>query len=197
MSGNYLRALFLVCGLWLVPVYANNDFNNVDLTDAVCCKNLALPDSKGTPRQLTEFKGKVVAVVFGFTSCPDVCPTTLYELSQSMKQLGEQSKDVQVIFVTLDPSRDTNKVLSQYVSAFHPTFIALRGSIRETVSAVHHFRVFFKKIPGKTAQTYSIDHSVGVYLFDRTGKPRIYARSAEAKTLIPDLKRLLSEKVPG
>lgn len=150
-----------------------------------------------TPRQLSEFKGKVIVVVFGFTHCPDVCPTTLYELSLSMKQLEEQSKDVQVIFVTLDPHRDTNKILSKYVTAFHPTFIALRGSARETVSAVRDFRVFFKKVPGKTAQTYSIDHSVGVYLFDRTGKPRIYARSAEAKTLVPDLKRLLSEKVPG
>lgn len=192
------RLLALAALLWCAslsgPAYANSNSGNLDLTDASCCATLSLPDTLGERRQLGEFEGKVVIVSFGFMHCPDVCPTTLSELAQSVEMLKGEGKDVQVLFVTFDPVRDTRLGLSQYVSAFHPSFIALRGSPEETKKVTQDFRVLYKEVPDEKSKSYSIEHTVGVYLFDRTGKARVYARSADAKTLLPEIKRLLAMK---
>lgn len=190
------RLLTLVVLFWgsslFGPVYAGPDSGNLDLTGASCCVTLSMTDTQGAPRHLTEFAGKVVIVSFGFTHCPDVCPTTLSELAQSVEVLEKEGKDVQVLFVTLDPIRDTSALLSRYVTAFHPSFIALRGSPEETKEVTLDFRVLYREVPDQKSKGYSIEHSVGVYLFDKTGKARVYARSADPKTLLPEIKRLLA-----
>lgn len=190
------KMLVLACLLgssfFSVGGHAATGFGNMDLTEATCCTTLSLPDTSGKYRQLSEFQGKVVIVSFGFTQCPDVCPTTLSELSQSVELLKEKGKDVQVIFVTLDPSRDTRTVLSQYVSAFNPSFIALRGSPEETTKTAQDFRVLYKKVNDSKSDNYSIEHTVGVYLFDTASKVRLYARSADSTTLLPEIKKLLA-----
>lgn len=188
-----LAALFC-CATLFAPAYGNSNSGNLDLKDASCCATLSLPDTLGERRRLGEFKGKVVIVSFGFMHCPDVCPTTLSELALSVEMLKEEGKDVQVLFVTFDPVRDTRLGLSQYVSAFHPSFIALRGSPEETKKVTQDFRVLYKEVPDEKTTSYSIEHTVGVYLFDRTGKARIYARSADPKALLPEIKRLLAMK---
>lgn len=187
-------AVLFWCASLSGPAYANPNSGNLDLTGAACCATLSLPDTRGERRQLDEFEGKVVIVSFGFMHCPDVCPTTLSELALSVEMLKKEGRDVQVLFVTFDPVRDTRLGLSQYVSAFHPSFIALRGSPEETKKVTQDFRVLYKEVPDEKTKSYSIEHTVGVYLFDRTGKARIYARSADPETLLPEIKRLLAMK---
>lgn len=196
-TGKFVHLAGLLCLSTFMQANAaqsGSGFDNVDLTATSCCSSLSLQDVHGVRRQLNDFRGKVVVIAFGFTNCPDVCPTTLHELAQSMTLLKEQSKEVQVLFVTLDPARDSAKLLSQYVPAFDPSFIALRGSAEETAKTARDFRVFYAKVPGKTATTYTMDHTVGVYLVDRSGRPRVFARSSEPKILLPDIQRLLLSK---
>lgn len=173
-----------------LPVHAQQA--NLDLTEATCCGALSMPDTEGVRRDLSEFSGKVVAVTFGYMGCPDICPTTLMELAQSMELLQDENENVQVVFVTFDPEHDTKTMLSEYVSAFNPSFIALRGSLEETKKATRDFRILYRKVPSTEADSYTIDHSVGVYLIDKTGKPRVYAPSASPDTLLPEIKRLLA-----
>lgn len=176
------------------PAYAAAEVGvgTLDLTEATCCGTLSLRDSHGVRRDLNEFEGKVVVVTFGFTRCPDVCPTALTELAHAVESVHGKGKEVQVLFITLDPERDTGNILSQYVPAFHPSFIALRGSEQETVKAARDFRVLYRKVPGQEAKSYTIDHTAGAYLFDRTGKARAYVQSVESKNLLPEIERLLA-----
>ena len=180
----------LLAGL-SVAASAVAGFDNVDLTGATCCNQLSLADPGGNRRTLGDFKGKVVVLAFGFTQCPDVCPTTLQNLAQTVTLLGKNGRDVQVLFVTLDPNRDTNEVLSKYVPSFNPSFIALRGTPDETAKVAREFRVTFEKVTGSTPNSYTIDHTVGVFVLDKKGRARVYARSAEPKVLAPDIRRLL------
>jgi protein SCO1/2 len=170
-------------------------FTNLDITgNKQFGKDFSLPDSGGTMRSLADYKGKVVVLFFGYTHCPDVCPTTMAELSQALQQLGpDAAKRVQVLFVTVDPERDTSQILGQYVSAFNPTFVALRPADEAQLKQItKDFRVYYAKVPGATPDAYTMDHTAASYVFDTTGKLRLFARDGQGATpWIHDLKLLL------
>jgi protein SCO1/2 len=167
-------------------------FKLTDVTGAKFGRDFALTDHHGTARSLADFRGKVVAVFFGFTHCPDVCPTTLAELAAVMKDLGEQAREVQVLFVTLDPERDTPAVLRQYVPAFHPAFLGLHGDAQAIARTAVEFKVFYQK-QSAAAGGYSLDHTAGVYLFDREGRLRVFAQQGEEQAaLLHDIRLLLA-----
>jgi protein SCO1 len=168
-------------------------FKGIDITGADYARELNLTDADGKPRQLSDFKGKVTVVFFGFTQCPDVCPTTLVELAQVKKALGADGDRVQGVFVTVDPERDTAEVLKAYVGGFDAGFVALRGTPQETQAAAKNFKVFYAKSPGKTPTSYSIDHTAGSYIFDAEGRVRLFTRyGTGAEALTHDLKLLLA-----
>lgn len=170
-------------------------FKGVDITGAEYARTLNMSDQMGQPRTLGDFKGKVVVVFFGYTQCPDVCPTTLAELAQVKKLLGPDGDRVQGVFVTIDPERDTAELLKAYVANFDPGFVALRGTPDQTAAAAKEFKVFFAKVPGKTPESYTMDHTAASFLFDAQGKVRVFSRyGAGAQVLADDLKILLAEK---
>jgi protein SCO1/2 len=144
---------------------------------------------------LGDFRGKVLVVFFGFTQCPDVCPTTLAELAQVKKALGPDGERVQGIFISVDPERDTPDLLKAYLASFDPSFVALRGSADQTQAVAKEFKVYYAKVPGKTEGSYSIDHTAASYLFDSQGRVRVFSRyGSGAQALTDDLKVLLAEK---
>ncbi|HZV64462.1 MAG TPA: SCO family protein [Telluria sp.] len=168
-------------------------FQNTDLTGLDYARDFALTDHTGKPRTLADFKGKVVVMFFGYTQCPDVCPTTMAEMASVMKELGPQADQVQVLFVTIDPERDTPALLAQYVPAFDPRFLGLYGDAAATARVAKEFKVFYAKVPGKTPGSYSMDHTAGSYVFDRNGKIRLFLRHGQgAAPITHDLKQLLS-----
>ncbi|MCR5866925.1 MAG: SCO family protein [Aquincola tertiaricarbonis] len=168
-------------------------FTGVDITGADYAQKLSLKDPDGKQRSLDEFKGKVVVVFFGFTQCPDVCPTTMAELAEVKRSLGPDGDKVQGIFVSVDPERDTPELLKAYVANFDPGFVALRGTPEETKAAAREFKVFYTKVPGKTEGAYSVDHTAGSYLFDPQGKVRLFTRyGSGAQALASDIKALLA-----
>jgi protein SCO1 len=174
------------------PVVA---FKGIDITGAEYARELSLTDANGKLRTLAEFKGKVPVVFFGFTQCPDVCPTTMAELAAVKRELGADGERVVGIFVTVDPERDTPTVLKAYIEAFDPAFIGLRGTLDETKAVAKHFKVFFAKVPGKTEGSYSMDHTAGSFIFDTQGRVRLFTRyGTGAPALVHDIKALLSEK---
>ena len=169
-------------------------FNGIDITGAEYARKLDLPDVDGKPRSLAEFKGKAVLVFFGYTQCPDVCPTTMAELAEVRRSLGADGARVQGIFVTLDPERDTAEVLKSYVGNFAGDFVGLRGTPDQVRDAAKEFKVFYAKVPGKTATSYTLDHTAGSFVFDPQGRIRLFVRyGGGAKALADDLKRLLAE----
>ena len=169
-------------------------FDNLDITgNSQFGSAFALPDTNGKTRTLGDFKGKAVVLFLGYTHCPDVCPTTMAELSQAMQQLGPDAARVQVLFVTIDPARDTPQVLSQYVQAFNPSFIGLRPSEAQLAKFAKDFRIYYAKVPGKTPDGYTMDHTAASYVFDPSGKLRLFARDGQgAQVWVHDLKLLLS-----
>jgi protein SCO1 len=168
-------------------------FNNVDITGADYAKDFKLLDHTGKPRTLADFKGKVVFLFFGYTQCPDVCPTTMAEMAAVMQALGPQAQQVQVLFVTVDPERDTQQLLAQYVPAFHPSFIGLRGDAAATAAVAKEFKVFYAKSAGSSPDNYSVDHTYGSYVFDRSGKIRLFVRHGKGPApIIHDIKLLLN-----
>jgi protein SCO1/2 len=168
-------------------------FQNTDLTGLDYARDFALTDHNGKPRTLADFKGKVVVMFFGYTQCPDVCPTTMAEMANVVKELGPAGKDVQVLFVTVDPERDTQALLASYVPAFNPTFLGLYGDAAATARTAKEFKVFYAKVPGSTPENYSMDHTAGSYVFDRNGKLRLFLRHGKgAASIVPDLRQLLS-----
>ncbi len=186
-------ALFLAgCDKLATPT-AKPQFQGVDITGAEYARTLSLPDQDGKPRTLADFKGKITVVFFGYTQCPDVCPTTMAELAQVKKSLGKDGDRIQGVFVTVDPERDTPELLKTYVTAFDPTFVALRGTPEQTIAAAKEFKVFFAKVPGKTPGSYTMDHTAGSYVLDENGKVRLFVRyGAPADALTSDLKMLLA-----
>jgi protein SCO1/2 len=169
-------------------------FNGIDITGAEYGRALALPDAEGRPRALPDFKGKVVVLFFGYTQCPDVCPTTMAELAQVKQSLGADGERVQGIFVTVDPERDTPEVLKAYAANFDPSFVALRGNAEQTSAAAREFKVFYAKAPGKTPGSYTVDHTAGSYVIDREGRLRLFERyGTPAEALASDLKQLLKD----
>jgi protein SCO1/2 len=169
-------------------------FKGVDITGANYAQALNLPDTEGRNRSLADFKGKVLVVFFGYTQCPDVCPTTMTELAAVKKQLGPDGDRVQGIFVTVDPERDTPALLKQYMDAFNAGFVALRGTPDQIKATAKDFKVFYAKVPGRTDDSYTVDHTAGSYLFDANGHVRVFTRyGAGAEALTQDLKILLAE----
>ena len=170
-------------------------FTNVDITgNKQFGADFSLPDSGGKMRSLADYKGKVVVLFFGYTHCPDVCPTTMAELSQALQQLGpDEAKRVQVLFVTVDPERDTPSLMAQYPEAFNPTFVGLRPADQQQLDKVtKDFRVYYSKVPGKTPDSYTMDHTAASYVFDTDGKLRLFARDGQgASPWVHDLKLLL------
>ena len=169
-------------------------FKAIDITGAEYAQGFDLPDASGQRRTLADFKGKVTVVFYGFTQCPDVCPTTLSELAQVKQMLGADGARVQGVFVTIDPERDTAEILKAYVGNFGADFVALRGSLEETQAAAKEFKVFYAKVPGKTEGSYTMDHTAGSYVFDAQGRVRLFTRyGTGAEALVHDLRLLLAE----
>ena len=167
-------------------------FNSVDITGVSYAQGFDLTDHTGARRTLADYRGKVVTVFFGYTQCPDVCPTTLADMAQVRKKLGRDGAAVQVLFITLDPERDTQQVLAQYVPGFDSTFVGLYGTTEQTAAAAKEFRVFFQKVAGRTPTSYTIDHTAGSYVFDKEGRVRLFVRhGAGVDPIVADLKRLL------
>lgn len=149
-------------------------FEGTDITGASFANDLHLTDHTGKKRQLADFKGKVVALFFGYTHCPDVCPTTMSDLAKAVKLLGNKGDEVQVLFVTLDPERDTQQVLAEYMPYFDKRFIGLYGTLEETAETAKNFKIAYSKQPADAKGKYTIDHSAGIYVFDKEGKVRVY-----------------------
>jgi len=171
---------------------SSTSFIGTDLTGTQFGKPLSLTDHTGKLRNMNDFKGKVVVLFFGYTHCPDVCPTTMSDLKQTMKLLGDKANDVQVLFVTVDPERDTQEVLAQFVPGFDARFIGLRGTVAEVAANLSEYKVYAAKVsePGKSG--YTMDHSAGLYVFDKTGAPRIYLGYGEKpENIAHDLQLLL------
>ena len=167
-------------------------FLKTDVTGADYGKELSLTDHTGKPRTLAEFRGKIVVVFFGYTRCPDVCPTTLSEMKMILDKLGEDRKKIQVLFVTIDPERDTPELLAKYVPAFDPSFLGLYGDEAATIKAAKEFKVFFQKVPGKTPDSYTMDHTAASYIIDTQGRLRLFARYGQPDSIATDLQTLLS-----
>ena len=167
-------------------------FKSTDITGADFGRELALTGHDGKPRTLADFRGKLVVLFFGYTYCPDVCPTTLVDMAAAMKSLGNDAGRVQVLFVTLDPERDTREVLAQYVAAFDPRFLGLYGDAAATQRAAKEFKIFYEKRSGSTPSAYTVDHSGQSYVLDAQGKLRLFARHDRiAADLADDLRTLL------
>ena len=149
-------------------------FKGSDVTGSAYGRDFALIDHTGKPRTLADFRGKVVVLFFGYTHCPDVCPTTLAELAEALKRLGPDAAKVQVLFVTVDPERDTAELLSRYVPAFNPAFLGLYGDAEATARTAKEFRILYQKQRGKTPDSYTMDHSAGTFVFDPQGRLRLY-----------------------
>ena len=155
---------------------AAKPFKSTNITGIGTGKDFRLTDHHGQVRTLADFKGKVVIVFFGYTHCPDVCPTTLTELALLIKQLGKSGEQVQVLFVTVDPSRDTPRLLAQYVPAFNPGFLGLYGDEATTAKIAKDFHIFYQKQASADGKRYTVDHTAGTYVFDRSGRLRLFMR---------------------
>ncbi|MFN3860367.1 MAG: SCO family protein [Roseateles sp.] len=169
-------------------------FKGIDLTGAEYARQLNLTDQDGRTRSLADFKGKVLVVFFGYTQCPDVCPTTMAEVAEVKRRLGADGDKVQGVFVTVDPERDTAQLLKAYLASFDPSFVGLRGSLEQTQAIAKEFKVFYAKVPGKTPETYTMDHTAASFVFDTEGRVRVYVRyGAGVEALAHDIKLLLAE----
>ena len=171
-------------------------FNAIDLTGADYAKDFALKDVNGQPRSLKDYQGKVVVMFFGYTQCPDVCPTSLTELVAVKKMLGADGDKLQALFVSVDPDRDTPEMLKSYMANFDPSFVALRADTPEQLAAIaKDYKVYYKKVEGKTPSSYTMDHSAGSYVYDTQGRLRLYSRyGSGAGALAADIKLLLQQK---
>jgi protein SCO1/2 len=167
-------------------------FTGSDVTGSSFGKDFALVDHTGKPRSLADYKGKAIVIFFGYTQCPDVCPTTMSTLAEAMQQLGPDADRVQVLFVTVDPERDTQALLSEYVPAFDKRFAGLRGDAAATEKVAKEFKVIYQKQPGATPETYTVDHSAGVFVYDPQGRLRVYMSHGQSpQAYVHDLRELL------
>ena len=167
-------------------------FHNTDVTGVDYAKGFTLTDHTGKVRTLEDFRGKIVVMFFGYTQCPDVCPTTMAEMATVLKEMGPSADEVQVLFVTVDPERDTQELLSHYVPAFDKRFIGLYGDAAATAKVAKDFKVFYAKVPGAEAGSYTVDHTAGSFVFDKQGQLRLFVRHNQGPGLIAhDLRQLL------
>lgn len=192
-----LAALVLAAALLVAGCAPEGpSFRSADVTGASFGRDFALTAHDGTPRSLADFRGKVVVLFFGFTQCPDVCPAALATLAEAKRRLGADAAKVQGVFVTIDPERDTPELLRNYVPAFDPTFLGLYGDAAATEKAAKEFKVLYRKVPGSAPDTYTMDHSAGMFVFDRQGNLRLFVgHGAGADALAHDLAELL--RMPG
>lgn len=167
-------------------------FKSIDLTGADYAQGFSLADHNGQLRTLKDFAGKIVVIFFGYTQCPDVCPTTLAEMAQIKQLLGPDGDQLQAIFITVDPERDTPEILKAYMGNFDPTFLALRPTMDQLPEVAKDFKIYYKKVEGKTPGSYTMDHSAGSYVFDGKGRVRLYSRyGGGAEALASDIRLLL------
>ncbi len=192
MVRYFLMMLLASCLLACKPASETSTLVATDITGADFSQGFSLVDHMGKPRTLADFKGKAVALFFGYTHCPDVCPTTMLDMKQTMKLLGPRADEVQVLFVTLDPERDTQEVLAQFVPSFDSRFIGLRGSVAEIEATTKVFKIFASKVKSESRGGYTIDHSAGIYMFDKTGKVRLYISYGQKPAdMASDIKQIL------
>jgi protein SCO1/2 len=185
--------LLLSCALVLAACQKDPvKFNSTDLTGLDFAKDFSLTDHHGQKKRLADYQGKAVFVFFGYTQCPDVCPTTMTDMAQVMKLLGKDADKLQVVFITVDPERDTKELLNQYVPQFDQRFIGMYGSLEETKKTASDFKVFYSKVPNKEGTNYSVDHTAAAYIFDPQGRVRLFVRYGEKPELIAqDIQQLL------
>jgi len=188
---RHLAAVALAASL-LACTAGGPQFRASDITGSSFGRDFELRDPQGNARRLADFRGKAVVVFFGYTQCPDVCPTTLASLAEAMKELGPDADRVQVLFITVDPERDTPALLAQYVPAFDPRFLGLYGDAEATARTAKEFKIIYQKVPGSSAGTYTMDHSAGTYVFDPQGRLRLYVANGQgADVFAHDLRELL------
>lgn len=169
-------------------------FSGIDITGADYAKGFTLTDHNGQTRSLTDFKGQVVVIFFGFTQCPDVCPTSMGELAEARRLLGPQGDKLQGLFISIDPERDTPEIMKAYMASFDPSFLALYAAPDQLPELAKSFKVYYKKVDGKTPTSYTMDHSAGSYVYDTQGRVRLYHRyGSGAPALAGDVKKLLAE----
>jgi protein SCO1/2 len=181
-----VAALLAACGQDAVAFKGN------DITGTHLGKGLSMVDQDGRPRSLADYAGKVLVVFFGYTQCPDVCPTALAELAQVMEVLADDASRLQVIMITVDPEHDTPEVLKQYVQTFNPTFAGLTGTPEQVKQAASSFKAYYAKVFAKNGTDYSMDHSAGFYLLDSKGEARVLAgNGSDVDSLVHDIKVLL------
>ena len=180
--------------LFVACTDAKPSFAAIDVTGADYAKDFALNDHNGRPRTLKDFAGNVVVIFFGYTQCPDVCPTSMAELAEIKKTLGEDGAKLQGLFVTIDPERDTPAVLKAYMENFDPSFLALVPTPEQLAVMAKDFKIYYKKVEGKTLTSYTMDHSAGSYVYDTKGKLRLFTRyGTGAKPLAQDIAILLKQ----
>ena len=168
-------------------------FAAIDITGADYAKDFALTDHNGKARTLKDFQGKVVMMFFGYTQCPDVCPTSMAEMAEVKKLLGKDGERIQCLFVTVDPERDKPEMLKEYMANFDPTFLALYTTPEKTVALAKDYKVYFKKVDGPTPTSYTMDHTAGSYVYDTTGKLRLFVRyGTKPELTAADIRRLLT-----
>ena len=191
MTRRFLLTLLTVCAL-AACAPETPKFNAIDITGADYAKGLTLTDHNGQSRSLSDFKGKVVVLFFGYTQCPDVCPTTMTELVEVKRLLGAEGDKLQAVFVTVDPARDTPELLKAYMTNFDPTFVAFVPTADELPDVAKRFKIYYKKQEGKTPTSYTMDHSAGSYVYDLQGNLRLYSRyGVGAQVLAQDIQTLL------
>lgn len=167
-------------------------FSGIDITGADYATGFSLVDQNGQLRTLADFKGKVVVIFFGYTQCPDVCPTSLGELAEAKRLLGPDGDRLQGLFISVDPERDTPEIMKQYMASFDPSFLALYAAPDALPALAKQFKVYYKKVEGKTPTSYTMDHSAGSYMYDPQGRIRLYFRyGAGPQALADDVKKLL------
>jgi protein SCO1/2 len=182
-------------GLLVACSESKPQFKSIDLTGADYARDFQLTDHNGQPRTLKDFRGKLVVLFFGYTQCPDVCPTSMAELADAKKLLGADGDKLQGLFVTVDPDRDTPDVLKAYMANFDPTFLALRGTPEQLAEMAKEYKVYYKKAEGKSPTSYTMDHSAASYVYDTQGRLRLYTRyGSGAQALASDLKLLLGQQ---
>ncbi len=189
-----LVLVFAACSLAFVTGCSPDKpkFNAIDVTGANYAKSFALKDHTGQERKLTDFKGKVVVVFFGYTQCPDVCPTTMTELVEVKRLLGANGDKLQAVFITVDPARDTAELLNAYVTNFDPDFVALIPTPEQLAEVAKEFKIYYKKVDGKTPTSYTMEHSAGSYIFDGQGQVRLFSRyGSGAQAMTQDIAVLL------
>ncbi|QCB48304.1 SCO family protein [Hydrogenophaga sp. PAMC20947] len=174
---------------------AETAFHSIDITGADYADGFSLTDHNGQARTLADFKGKAVVIFFGFTQCPDVCPTSMSELAQARQLLGADGDRLQGLFVSIDPERDTPEIMKAYMGSFDPSFLALYAKPDELPDLAKRFKIYYKKVDGSTPGTYTMDHSAGSYIFDPQGRVRLYFRyGGGAQAMADDVKKLLDGK---